>query len=110
MQETVVMPQATTKAPATNNSKDDRNFMTVHNNRTANTVWMTSKAGMLLKSEMTAAAGTTASSRISSVVGLPEQTVEKPAMFSRDTSNSSRDNKNITAVKSRSNSNSNSKQ
>ncbi len=43
---------------------------------------------MLLKSEMTAAAGTTASSWMS--VGPPKQKVEKPATFSRDTSNSSR--------------------
>jgi hypothetical protein len=72
MQATAVMPQATTVAPATINSKDD--IMTAHNSRnasnnrnksdyrTANTVWMPSKAGMLLKSEMTAAAWTTASS------------------------------------------------
>ncbi len=51
------------------NSKDDSNIMTAHksrnasnsknesDNRTANTVWMTAKAGMLLKSEMTAAPG-----------------------------------------------------
>jgi hypothetical protein len=49
-----------------------------------------SKSRMLLKSEMTAAAGKTSSSWMSSVVGPPEQTVEKPATFSRDTSNSTR--------------------
>jgi hypothetical protein len=64
--------QATTVASAASNSKDDSNIMTAHNsrkasnsrnesdNRTANTVWMTAKAGMVLKSEITAAAGTTA--------------------------------------------------
>ncbi len=63
---------------------DDSNIMTAHynrnasnsrdesNNRTANTVWMPAKAGMLLKSEMTAAAGTIASSWMSSAVGLTE--------------------------------------
>jgi hypothetical protein len=67
---------ATTVAPATSDSMEDSNNITAHNsrnasnssnesdNRTADTVWMTSKAGMLLKSEMTAAAGTTASSWI----------------------------------------------
>jgi hypothetical protein len=91
MQATAVTPQATTVAPATSNSKDDSNIMTAHNsrnesdNRTANTVWMTAKADVLLKSEMTA----TASWR-SSAVGPPEQIVDKPATFSRDTSNSSR--------------------
>jgi hypothetical protein len=77
----IAVTQATTIAPATSNSKDDRNIMTAHysrnasnsrnkiDNRTANTVWMPTKAGMLLKSEMTTAAGTTASSWMSSVVG-----------------------------------------
>ena len=68
--------------PATSNSMDDSNIMTAQqdasnsrdesNNRTANTVWMPEKAGMLLKSEMTAAAGTIASSWMSSAVGLLE--------------------------------------
>ncbi len=48
----------------------------------------TGKTEMLLKSEMTAAAGTTASYVISSRTA--RKTVEKPATFSRDTSNSSR--------------------
>jgi hypothetical protein len=64
------LTQATTVAPATSNSKDDSNIMTAHNsrnasdsrnksdNRIANMVWMPAKAGMLLKSEMAAAAGT----------------------------------------------------
>jgi hypothetical protein len=86
MQTTAVTPQATTVAPAISNSKDDSKSMTAHNrnsmnvsngrnesdSRTANTVWMTAKAGMLSKSEMTAAAGTTASSWMSPAVGLPE--------------------------------------
>jgi hypothetical protein len=93
--------QATTVAPATR--EDDSNIMTAHNsrnasksrnesdNRTANTVWMTAKAGMMLNSEMTAAAaGTTASSWMSSAVEPPKQTAETGATFSRDTSNSSR--------------------
>jgi hypothetical protein len=42
------------------------------NNKTANTVWLTAKAGMLLKSKMTTAAGTTASLWISSAVGPPD--------------------------------------
>jgi hypothetical protein len=47
--------QATTITPATRNYKDDSNIMTVHNsrnesnNRTANTVRMPLKAGMLAK-------------------------------------------------------------
>jgi hypothetical protein len=102
MQAIAVTLQATTVVPATSYNKNDSNIMTAHNirnasnsrndsyNRTANTVWMTSKAEMLLKSEMTAAAGTTASSWMSSAVGPPEQTVEKPAKFGRDTSNSTR--------------------
>jgi hypothetical protein len=102
MQATAVTLQATTVVPATSYSKNDSNIVTAHNsrnasnssndsdNRTTNTVWMTAKAEMLLKSEMTAAAGTTASSWMSSAVGLPEQTVEKPATFSRDTSNNTR--------------------
>ncbi len=86
MIEIAVTPKATTVAPATSNSKDDSNIMTAHNsrnaskagmkaesnNRTANTVWMTAKAGTLLKSKMTAAGGTTASSWMSSAVGSPE--------------------------------------
>jgi hypothetical protein len=36
------------------------------------TVWMPAKAGMLLKSEMTAAAGTKVSSWMSSAVGPPD--------------------------------------
>jgi hypothetical protein len=55
-----------------------------------NTVWMTTKAGMLLKLEMTAAARTTASSCMSTALGPPKKTVEKTATFSRDNSNSSR--------------------
>ncbi len=53
------LTQATTVAPATSNSKDDM-------------VWMPAKAGMLLKSEMAAAAGTMASSWTPSAVGLLE--------------------------------------
>ncbi len=72
MKAIAVTPQATTVPPATSNSKDDSYIMTAHSsrnecdNKTANTVWMTAKAGMLLKSEMTAAAGTTESSWMSS--------------------------------------------
>jgi hypothetical protein len=51
---------------------------------------MPAKAGKLLKSEMAAAAGAIASLWMSSAVGPLEQTVEKTATFSRDTSNSSR--------------------
>jgi hypothetical protein len=40
---------------------------------------MSAKAGMLLKSEMTAAAGKTASSWMSSAVGPKEQKLEKTA-------------------------------
>jgi hypothetical protein len=59
MQVTAVM-QARTVVPATSNSKDDSNIMTAHNNRNASnsrnesydrtdhTVWMPTKAGMLL--------------------------------------------------------------
>jgi hypothetical protein len=79
MQATAVM-QATIVASATSNSKDDSNIMTAHNsknasnsrkrsyNRTTNTVWMPAKAGMLLKSEMTAAAGKIALSWMSSLI------------------------------------------
>ena len=65
----IAVTQATTVAPATSNSKDDSNIMTAHSSRnasnssrnesdnsTANTVWMPAKAGMLLKSQMAAAA------------------------------------------------------
>ncbi len=46
--------------------------MTANNSRNeSDTVWMTAKAGMLLKSELTAVAGTTASSWMSSAVGPP---------------------------------------
>ena len=74
----ISVTQATTVAPATSNSKDYSNIMTAHNssnvsnsrnksnNRTANTVWMPAKAGMLLKRDMAAAAGTTALSWMSS--------------------------------------------
>ncbi len=60
MQATAVT-QATTVTQATSNIKDDINIMTTHisrnaiksrnesNNRTANTVWTPSKAGMLAK-------------------------------------------------------------
>ncbi len=70
---TTVWMQATTVAPATSNSKDDNNITNAHNstnasnsrnksdNRTTNTVWMPAKAGMLLKSQMAAAAGVIAS-------------------------------------------------
>jgi hypothetical protein len=73
MQATSVTPQATTVAPETINSKDNSNIMTTHNsrnagnskneidNRTAITVWMT------------AAAGTKASSWMSSAVELPNK-------------------------------------
>jgi hypothetical protein len=76
--------QATTVAPATSNCKDDSKNMTAHNirnasnsmnerdNRAANTVWMETRAGMLVKSEKKAAAGTTASSWMSSAVGPPD--------------------------------------
>jgi hypothetical protein len=75
----IAVTQATIAAPATSNSKNYRNIMTAHNsrnasnsrnesdNRTTNTVWMPAKAGMLLKSEMTAAAGMS-----SSPIGLLE--------------------------------------
>ncbi len=94
--------QATTVATATSNSKDGSNIMTAHssrntsnsrnksNNRTANTVWMPAKAGMLLKSEIAVAAGTIASSWRSSTVGPIEKPVEKTTTFSRDTNNSSK--------------------
>ena len=71
MQATAVT-QATTVRPAASNIKDDSNIMTAHKSRnekdkrTANTAWMPARAGMLLKSEMTAAAG------MSSAVGLLE--------------------------------------
>ncbi len=82
MQAITVM-QATTVVPSTSNNKDDSNIMTAYNsrnashsrnksNRAANTVWMPEEVGMLLKSDMTAAAGTTASSWMSSAVGPPE--------------------------------------
>jgi hypothetical protein len=82
MQATAV-PQAITVTTATNNIKDDSNIMTVYNsknasksrnesnNRTANTVWTPSKAGMLAKTV-------------------------KPATAWRG-ANSSKDNRNITA-------------
>jgi hypothetical protein len=116
--------QATTLTPAICNRKDDGNIRTTHNSRNAsnirnesnnrftNKIWMLAKAGMLakvvkletacreakklLKSEMTAAAGTIGTSWMSTAEGPPEQrvrkstTVEKTATFSRDTSNSSR--------------------
>jgi hypothetical protein len=51
-----VWMQTTTVMPATSNIKDDSNIMTAQNNRkqasnnrTANTVWTPSKAGMLSK-------------------------------------------------------------
>jgi hypothetical protein len=76
-----VVTLATTVAPATSNSKDDSNIMTAHksrnasnmrnksDNRTGNTVLMIATAGMLFKSEKTAAAGTIASSWMSSAAG-----------------------------------------
>ena len=82
MQATAVI-QATTVSLATSNMKDDINIKTAHNsrnasssrnesnNRTANTVWRPIKAGMLAKTV-------------------------KPATAWRET-NSSRDNRNITA-------------
>jgi hypothetical protein len=57
----IAVTQATTVMPATSNIKDDSYIMTSHNsrnasksrkesdNRTANTVWTPSKAGMLAK-------------------------------------------------------------
>jgi hypothetical protein len=54
MQATIGM-KATTITPATSNYKEDSNIMTVHNsrsesnNRTANTVRMPPRAGMLAK-------------------------------------------------------------
>ncbi len=54
------------------NSGNASNSRSESDNRAANTVWMPAKAGMLLKSEMTAAAGTTAASWLSSAIGPPE--------------------------------------
>jgi hypothetical protein len=88
MQATAVTPQVTTIAPAAINNKDDRNIMTTHisrnasnsrnesNNGTANTVWLTAKAEMLFKSEMTAGAGSTASIWMSSAAELGTKSVE----------------------------------
>ncbi len=74
----IAVTQATTIAPATSNSEDDRNIMTAHKSRnekderTVNTAWIPARAGILLKSEMKAAAGTTASLWMASAVGPPE--------------------------------------
>jgi hypothetical protein len=52
------------------NCRNASNSRNKSDNRTANTVWMPAKAGMLSKSEMAAAAGTIASSWMSSAVEL----------------------------------------
>ncbi len=95
MSATVGMP-AIAVTPATSNSKDDSNSMTVHNsrnasNRTANTVGMPAKAGMLenlakpattcreanysrdtVNIRDTAEAGIIGTSRMSTAVGMSE--------------------------------------
>ena len=106
--------QVTIVTPAASNSKDDSNSMTAHNsrnvsNRTANTVGMPAKAGMLEKvavpattcregnySRDTAKADTKGNHGCQQQQECLNQTigkkapVEKTATFSRDTSNSSR--------------------
>ena len=54
------------------NSRNATNSKNASNNRTGNTIWIPAKAGMLLKSEMAAAAGALASSWMESAVGLLE--------------------------------------
>jgi hypothetical protein len=67
--------QATTVMPATSNVKDDSNIMTAHNsrnasnssnesnNRTANTLWAPSKAGLFAKTVKPATAWRETNSR-----------------------------------------------